>query len=111
MNSSHNSLADCQKQIDDMLQHYEKPYWEPLSILARLTEEVGEVARVVNHLHGDKPPKPGEPVGDLAGELSDVLYSVFCLANSQGIKLDEPFQKSIAKLESRDAGRFKKKSA
>jgi NTP pyrophosphatase (non-canonical NTP hydrolase) len=104
-------LAGYQKQIDDMLQQYEKPYWSPLSIMARMAEEVGEVARVVNHLHGDKPPKPGEPVGDLADELSDVLYTVICLANSQGISLDEPFQKSIAKLESRDVGRFKKKSA
>ncbi|MEO8785339.1 MAG: nucleotide pyrophosphohydrolase [Candidatus Saccharimonadales bacterium] len=103
------SLADYQKQIDDELQQYELPYWCALSILARLTEEVGEVARVVNHLHGDKPPKPGESVGDLAGELADVLYSVICLANSQGISLDEPLQKSIAKLATRDKGRFKKK--
>ena len=50
------SLQDYQKQIDDMLQGYQKPYWSPLSIMARMTEEVGEVARVVNHLHGDKPP-------------------------------------------------------
>lgn len=103
------SLKQYQKQIDDMLQSYEKPYWAPLSIMARLSEEVGEVARIVNHQYGDKPKKTDEKHEDLADELADVLYTVICLANSQGIELDEPLQKSIAKLETRDAGRFKKK--
>ena len=103
------SLADYQTQIDDMLQQYEKPYWAPLSIMARLTEEVGEVARIVNHQFGDKPPKPGETTQDLADELADVIYGVICLANSQGIKLDPAMLRAIGKLEGRDAGRFAKK--
>lgn len=105
------SLQAYQTQIDEMLQQYEKPYWAPLSIMARLTEEVGEVARIVNHLHGDKPKKTSETEQDLADELADVLYTVICMANSQGIKLDEPLQKAIAKLETRDEGRFKMKTA
>ncbi len=103
------SLKDYQKQIDDMVQQYEKTYWSPLSILARMAEEVGEVARIVNHKFGDKPKKPGEEHEDLADELADVLYSVLCMANSQGINMDEPLQKAIAKLETRDVGRFAKK--
>ncbi len=102
-------LSDYQKQIDDMLQGYEKPYWHPLSQLARLIEEVGEVSRILNHQFGDKPKKPGEEHEKLEDELADVLYTVFCLANSQDIALDEPFKKSIAKLETRDVGRFAKK--
>lgn len=51
------TLTEYQKQIDDILQGYEKPYWEPLSNLARLIEEVGEVARILNHQYGDKPKK------------------------------------------------------
>jgi len=74
-----------------------------------LSEEVGEVARILNHHFGDKPKKPNEEHEELADELADVLYTVFCLANSQNIELDEPFQRAIAKLESRDKGRFKKK--
>ena len=103
------SLADYQKQIDDMVQQYEKPYWSPLSILTRMAEEVGEVARIVNHKFGDKPKKPGEEHQDLGDELADVIYSTICMANSQGIELDEHMQKVIAKLETRDKGRFNKK--
>lgn len=105
------SIANYQKQIDEMLQQYEKPYWHPLSQLARMIEEVGEVSRILNHKFGDKPKKPGEVHDDLADELADVLYTVICLANSQGIELDEPLKRAIAKLETRDVGRFRKKSA
>ena len=104
------SLEDYQKQIDRSVQQYEKPYWHPLSQLARLSEEVGEVARILNHQFGDKPKKHNEEHEDLADELSDVLYTILCLANSQGIVLDAPFQKAIAKLETRDKDRFTKKS-
>lgn len=104
------SLAPYQKQIDDMLQGYEKPYWHPLSQMARLSEEVGEVARILNHQFGDKPKKPNEEHELLEDELADVLYTVLCLANSQKIALDEPLQKAIAKLETRDKGRFAKKA-
>jgi NTP pyrophosphatase (non-canonical NTP hydrolase) len=54
------SLADYQKQIDDSVQPYAKPYWDPLSQLAGIAEEVGEVARILNHQYGDKPKKPTE---------------------------------------------------
>ncbi len=103
------SLAVYQKQIDDMLQGYEKPYWHPLSQFARLAEEVGEVSRILNHEYGDKPKKDGEEHENLADELADVIYAVMCLANSQDIDLDQPLQNAIAKLETRDKGRFKKK--
>ena len=104
------SLQAYQKQIDDMLQQYEKPYWAPLSIMARMSEEVGEVARIINHKFGDKPKKPTEEHEDLADELADVIYSAICMANSQAIDLDPAMQKVIAKLETRDVGRFKKKA-
>jgi NTP pyrophosphatase (non-canonical NTP hydrolase) len=104
------TLANYQKQIDDMVQQYEKPYWHPLSNLARLSEEVGEVARIINHQFGDKPKKPNEEHEALEDELADVLYTILCLANSQNIALDEPLKKAIAKLETRDKGRFVKKA-
>lgn len=109
MSDSH--LKYYQQRIDESVQKLEKPYWSPLSILARLTEEVGEVARIINHKFGDKPKKPDEVHEDLGDELADVLYAVLCLANSQGIDLDEPMQKAIAKLETRDKDRFAKKSS
>jgi NTP pyrophosphatase (non-canonical NTP hydrolase) len=103
------SLAAYQKQIDDMLQAYEKPYWHPLSQLARLAEEVGEVSRILNHQFGDKPKKPDEEHEKLEDELADVLYAVLCIANGQGVQLDKPLEQAIAKLETRDVGRFAKK--
>lgn len=104
------SLADIQKQIDDILQGYEKPYWSPLSNVARLSEEVGEVARIVNHMYGDKPKKPTELDDDLEDELADVLWTVICLANQEGIDLDKGMQRAIDKLLIRDKDRFSKKS-
>lgn len=104
------SLADYQKQIGDNVQQFEKPYWQPLSQLARLAEEVGEVSRILNHQFGDKPKNANEKHVNLADELADVIYTVICLANSQGIELDEPLEKSIAKLQTRDKDRFKKRS-
>ena len=103
------SLKAYQKEIDDERQQYELPYWAPLSIPARLSEEVGEVARVLNHAHGNKPKKPTEEPDDLEGELGDVLYAVICLANSQGIDLDAGLQRAIKKLSTRDKDRFFKK--
>lgn len=103
------TLSDLQKQIDDILQQYEKPYWEPLSNVARLAEEVGEVARIVNHKYGDKPKKPSETPDDLEDELADVLWSVICIANSEGVNLDKGIERAINKFVVRDKDRFKKK--
>lgn len=103
------SLRTYQKQIDDMLQPYEKPYWHPLSQLARMIEEVGELARLLNHLYGDKPKKQTEARQELGGEIADVLFTLICLANSQDIDLDEEMQKVITKAQTRDKDRFKKK--
>lgn len=104
-----NSLKDVQKQIDDTLQGYEKPYWSPLSNVARLAEEVGEVARIVNHRYGDKPKKPTEKDDDLEDELADVLWTIICLANQEGIDLDTALQRAIDKLLIRDKDRFERK--
>ncbi len=103
-------LSDYQKQIDTDVQQYEKPYWEALSILARLSEEVGEVARILNHQYGDKPKKPGEQHEDLGDELADVIYAVLCLANREGVDMDEPMQRAMDKLLTRDKDRFTRKS-
>jgi len=103
------TISEYQKLIDDMLQKYEKPYWEPLSQLARLSEEVGEVARVLNHMHGDKPKKKSEEKQDLADELADVIFVAVTLANTHGIDLEKPLIGMVDKLEVRDAGRFPKK--
>lgn len=102
------TLKDYQKELDRTVQKYKKPYWDPLSNLARLIEEVGEVARILNHQYGDKPKKPNEEHEKLEDELADVIYTVLAIANSQNIELDEPLIRAIAKLETRDKNRFEK---
>ena len=75
-------------------------------MLARLTEETGEVAREYNHRFGAKRKKASEGEADLALEFGDVLFILVCMANQQGIDLDAAFAKTLEKYRVRDAGRF-----
>lgn len=102
-------FKDTQKAVDDVVKDFEPPYWQPLSQFARLGEEVGEVARLLNHMYGDKPKKKEEAQQQLGSELSDVLFTVICLANSHNIDLDVEFEKTLDKLRIRDKDRFMKK--
>ena len=81
-------------------------YWPELSLLARLTEEVGELAREYNHQFGSKRKKASEGEADLAGEMADVMWILMCMANQQGIDLQASFEATMEKLKVRDAGRF-----
>ena len=92
---------------NDLVQKYEPPYWPPLSQFARLSEEVGEVARLLNHMYGLKPKKKEEAEQHLGEELADVVFTVLCLANSHGIDLDVELEKVFDKLRVRDKDRFK----
>jgi NTP pyrophosphatase (non-canonical NTP hydrolase) len=105
------SLADYQKQVDDSLQHLAKPYWHPLSQLARITEEVGETARILNHKYGDKPKKKDEILGDLAEELADIIFATIALANSENIDLDAAMEQVIKKPSTRDKDRYERKAS
>lgn len=81
-------------------------YWPPLSMLARLAEETGEVAREYNHRYGAKKKKASEGDADLALELGDVLFILVCMANAEGIELDVAFNAVLEKYRIRDAGRW-----
>lgn len=81
-------------------------YFPPFEISAQLSEEVGEIAREISHLHGFKKKKEGEETDGLEIEIGDALFVLCCLANSHGINLDEAFAKSIEKKEKRDKNRF-----
>lgn len=86
---------------------YTSGYFAPLMMIARLTEELGEVSRAVSHHHGEKKPKPGEPMGDIAEEIGDLLFVLVCLANSLGIDLDESWALLKRKLYERDKDRWR----
>ena len=103
------AFREAQAAVDRWISQYKEGYFAPLAILARLTEEVGEVAREVNHRFGQKPKRLDEADGDLALELADVLFVTICLANSQGIDLDQAFERMMQKVTTRDADRWTRK--
>jgi len=103
------SLAEIQQRVDQWIDQYEIGYFQPLTNIARLTEEVGELAREVNHRFGQKPKKEEEPPGDLGMEMADILFVIVCMANREGIDLDEAFERMMKKIERRDAERWVKK--
>ena len=104
------SLADAQRRVDAWISQYEEGYFHPLTNLARLTEEVGELAREVNHRFGQKTKKPDEPDGDLAMELADIVFVLICIANREGIDLDAAFDRMMTKVETRDRDRWRRKA-
>ncbi len=103
-------LDDCQKDVDKWANQFNPPYWPALEQMARLSEETGEVAREINHLHGTKKKKSSEEIKELSDELVDVIFTVCCIANSHNINLDEAWEKMMDKKHyGRDANRFEKK--
>lgn len=105
------SLQKYQQDVDVWASQFETPYWKPLEMMARLSEETGEVARELNHQFGPKKKKSNEQEGQLGEEIADVLFTLLCLANSQKIDLDESFQKVLDKCYGRDNNRFEKKQS
>jgi len=103
------SFYDAQQTVDRWIGQYKEGYFPPLTNLARLTEEVGELAREINHRFGEKTKKKEEPEGSLEMELADILFVVICLANSQGIDLDRAFAEMMAKVNARDVDRWTRK--
>ena len=103
------SLSDVQTRVHAWISQYEEGYFDPLTNLARLSEEVGELAREVNHRYGQKTKKPGEAEGDPAMEMADILFVLVCMANREGIDLQQAFDRMMEKVETRDGDRWTKK--
>lgn len=103
------AFTTVQQEVDEWISQFEEGYFAPLPMLARLTEEVGELARVLMHLYGGKKPKPGEDAGDVGGEIADAMFVLICLANSLEIDLDEKFAAMMKKYRERDGERWTRK--
>jgi len=99
------TLAEAQAAVDQWIQAHGVRYFSELTNLAQLTEEVGEVARIIARVYGDQSSKPDEPPHNLPDELADVLFVVICLANQTGIDLNEALQKNLEKKTERDPQR------
>jgi len=104
-------ILDAQREVDAWISRFDEGYWRPLSMLARLVEEVGELSREVNHLYGEKPKKPEEAEGSMALEMGDILFVLCAFANSLGIDLEQAFKDVMHKYRTRDSGRWTPKES
>lgn len=100
------TLRDIQREVDDYISQFKEGYFSPLSMMARLAEEVGELAREVNHQFGEKPKKESEAENSIELELGDILFIITCFANSLNIDLTEAHRKVMHKFQTRDANRW-----
>ena len=103
------SFKDAQHRVDAWVSQFEQGYFHPLTNMARLSEEVGELAREVNHRFGQKTKKASEAEGDLGMEMADILFVLICMANREGIDLQEAFDRMMAKVTARDETRWTRK--
>ncbi len=102
-------LEEAQKAVDKWISQYKEGYWPIYEMFARLTEEIGELAREINHRFGHKKKKAIEDKKEIADELGDLIFTICCIANSQRISLRKAFQKTMDKMYKRNGNRFKKK--
>ena len=103
------TIRDAQRAVDAWISQFEEGYWPPLSNLARLIEEVGELARELNHRYGPKTKKPDEPDQDVALELADIVFVCVVLANQMGLDLQDAIERTLTKYQVRDANRWERK--
>ena len=101
------TINEAQKTVDQWIQDYGVRYFSELTNMAMLTEEVGEVARIIARQYGDQSFKPSDKDKNLADELADVLFVVICLANQTGIDLEDALRRNLDKKTKRDATRHK----
>ena len=94
--------------MDEWIRTYGVRYFSPLTNMAQLTEEVGEVARIISRKYGEQSEKPSDEGKDLGDELADVLWVVICLANQTVVDLTTAFQRNLEKKTQRDATRHLK---
>ncbi len=99
------TIEQAQNQVDEWIKTYGVRYFSELTNMAILTEEVGELARVIARKYGDQSFKKSEAELNMADEMADVLWVLICLANQTGVDLTEAFEKNMAKKTQRDATR------
>ncbi|WP_017472186.1 nucleotide pyrophosphohydrolase [Amphibacillus jilinensis] len=103
------SIQSMQQRVDTYISQFKEGYFSPLAMMARFTEEIGELAREVNHLYGEKPKKKSEDKNTIENELGDLLFVILSFANSLDIDLSDAFDQAMTKIETRDKDRWTKK--
>lgn len=99
-------MKELQKEVDTYISQFKEGYFSPLALLARMTEELGELAREVNHQYGEKPKKSTETEKAIEEELGDMLFVLICFANSLNIDLENAHNLVMNKFNTRDKDRW-----
>lgn len=102
------TINEAQQLVDQWIKEHGVRYFDEMTNLAILTEEVGEVARIMSRTYGEQSFKSGESPKDLSDELADVLFVLLCIANQTGVDLTDAFVKNLDKKKHRDHSRHKK---
>lgn len=108
MTNNKHDVQEMQKRVDDFISQFKEGYFSPLVMMARFTEELGELAREVNHTYGEKKKKSTEVENTIENELGDLFFVLLSFANSLDIDLSVAFDQSMTKIETRDKDRFTK---
>ncbi|RIW33132.1 nucleotide pyrophosphohydrolase [Bacillus salacetis] len=106
---NHKTIKEMQQEVDTYIGQFKEGYFSPLAMMARLTEEMGELAREINHYYGEKPKKSTEKENTIEEELGDIQFVVTCLANSLGIDLEKAHDTVMDKFNTRDRDRWTRK--
>jgi NTP pyrophosphatase (non-canonical NTP hydrolase) len=107
--SEDKSMKELQQEVDTYISQFKEGYFSPLAMTARLTEELGELAREVNHYYGEKPKKGSEDQKTIEEEVGDLLFVLICFANSLHIDLEEAHNVVMKKFNTRDKDRWTRK--
>ncbi|MBS8264671.1 nucleotide pyrophosphohydrolase [Mesobacillus boroniphilus] len=104
-------MKELQQEVDTYISQFKEGYFSPLALTARMTEELGELAREVNHYYGEKPKKNDEKEKTIEEELGDMLFVMICFANSLNINLEEAHNMVMKKFNTRDKDRWTRKDS
>lgn len=104
--SKDKTLKELQGEVHTYISQFKEGYFSPLAMTARLTEELGELAREVNHFYGEKPKKATEDNKTIEEELGDLLFVLICFANSLNIDLETAHDQIMEKFQTRDKNRW-----
>jgi NTP pyrophosphatase (non-canonical NTP hydrolase) len=100
------TMKDLQAEVHTYISQFKEGYFSPLAMTARMTEELGELAREVNHYYGEKPKKTTEEEKTVEEELGDLLFVIICFANSLNIDLEDAHNRVMNKFNTRDKDRW-----
>jgi NTP pyrophosphatase (non-canonical NTP hydrolase) len=101
------TISNAQQQVDEWIKTVGVRYFSELTNMAMLTEEVGEVARIIARRYGEQSEKESDKIKDLGDEMADVLFVLICLANQTGVNLEEALKENLLKKTERDSDRHK----